>query len=354
MIYQIWCCEKNMKKILIICHLVNGRFDGQQSKINDVKDGFLKAGFEVEILNYGSLSIFTILYSSIKAIKRNSNILLMPGGKKSLFLYVFLSRFFKHKNFYYLSIGGWVTDLMQRKNTRRKLKNLKKFKCLVLQNKKTTEIFEHFGFKNTMYIPTFSSRNGMDDQQFKLSLSNFEKSETFRFCFFARIAESKGIFEACRVIKRLRSENFNVKLDIYGQIQDKEIIGKLHNYLDENIKYFGVIQDNVIETLSSYYCMVFPTYYKGEGMAHSIIESYMAGLPVIATDWRFNAELIKNNETGFLIDVSNLENNLYDKICFAIKNKKLIGKMRVNCFSLSKRFNSNSVLKPFIDLVENN
>lgn len=345
---------KYMKKLLIIGHLVEGRFDGQQSKINDVRTAFEKNGFDIEILNYGSLSIFSIIFSSLKAIKRNKNILLMPGGKKALFLYTFLSGFFKNKNFYYLSIGGWVTDLMQKRGDRRKLKNLRKFKSIVLQNKKTLETFHNYDFQNTLYIPTFSARQPISHDQFKKSLTNFENSQTFRFCFFARIAETKGIFEACRVVKRLVSEHYNVKLDIYGQIQDKTITKKFEEYLDDNIKYLGVIHDNVIETLSSYYCMLFPTYYKGEGMAHSIIESFMGGLPVIATDWRFNSELIENNKNGFLIDVNNLENNLYKQIVYAIQNKKLIGEMRRNCFSFSKQFNSANVLKPFIDLVEYN
>lgn len=342
---------KNTKKLLIIGHLVEGRFDGQQSKINDVKVAFEKNGFDIEILNYGSLSLFSILSSSRKAIKRNQNILLMPGGKKTLFLYTFLSGFFKNKNFYYLSIGGWVTDLMQRKSSRRKLKNLKKFKTIVLQNKKTLETFQNYGFNNTLYIPTFSSRQPLSDEQFKQSLTNFESDQTFRFCFFARIIETKGIFEACRVVKRLVSEHYNIKLDIYGQIQDKTITSKFEENLDDNIRYHGVIHNDVIETLSSYYCMLFPTYYKGEGMAHSIIESFMSGLPVIATDWRFNSELIENNKTGFLIDVNDLENNLYNQMVYAIKNKKQIGEMRHNCFFKSKQFNSGGVLKPFIDLV---
>ena len=278
----------------------------------------------------------------------------MPGGKKSLFLYAFLSGFFRHKNFYYLSIGGWVTDLVQKRGTRRKLKNLKRFKCVVLQNQKTLEIFDNFGFENTLFIPTFSSRQGLSEEEFKHSLSIFESSKSLKFCFFARVSESKGIFEACNAIKKLRLENYNVELDIFGQIQDKEIVAELNKYLDENIRYLGVIHDNVIPTLSSYYCMLFPTYYKGEGMAHSIIESYMAGLPVIATDWRFNSELVKDNETGFLINVNNLENNLAASIVHAIQNKKLISEMRRNCFSLSKSFNSDNVLKPFIDLVITN
>lgn len=343
-----------MKKILVVCHLVENRFDGQQSKTNDVIDALKKRGFAVEILDYGRLSWFSILSKSSKKIKRNSNILLLPGGKKALFLYVFLSRFFKNKNFYYLAVGGWVTDLIQKKSSRRKLKNLKNFKCVALQNKKSVSIFESFGFKNIIYVPTFSSKKALSVEQFEHSLAEFNKSKTFKFCFFARVEESKGVFEACKVIKKLASEHYDVKFDIYGQIQNKDMGKKLEEYLDDNIQYCGVLHDDAINVLSSYYCMLFPTYYRGEGMAHSIIESFMAGLPVIATDWKFNSELIKENETGFLIKLDDLENNLYKQILYGINNKNKIAEMREKCFSLSNQYDSDNVLKSFIETIERN
>lgn len=342
-----------MKRILVICHLKENRFDGQQSKTNDVISSFRKRGYEVDILNYGQYSSFTLISRSLKRIRAHKNVLLLPGGKKALFLYTFLSKFFKKKNFYYLAVGGWVTELIQNKSSRRKLKPLKKFKSVVLQNKQSVEIFNKHGFTNVSFIPTFSSKPQISDEEFRQSLIDFEKIDQYRFCFFARIEESKGIFEACNVIKRLAKEKCNVKLDIYGQIQKKEMEDKLINYLDENIRYLGVLHDNSIKTLSTYYCMLFPTYYKGEGMAHSIIESFMAGLPIIATDWKFNSELVKDNENGFLINLDNLENNLYDKIVYCIKHKEIIKKMRSTCFEVSKKYNSDSVLKIFIDTVDN-
>lgn len=343
-----------MKKILIICHLDSNKFDGQQSKTNDVINSFKKRGYEVEILNYGHQNLFSLISRSLKRIRVNINVLLMPGGKRALFFYLFLSKLFKKKNFYYLAVGGWIIALVQNKSSLKKLKPLRKFKSVILQNKNAVEIFNKNNFNNVMFIPTFSSKPGLSDDEFRQSLIEFDKTKHFRFCFFARIEESKGIFEACNVIKKLIKNGYNVSLDIYGQIQKKNIESELPKYLDENIKYHGVIHDDSIKILSSYYCLLFPTYYKGEGMAHSIIESFMAGLPVIASDWKFNSELVKNNETGFLFDLNDLENNLYNKIVFAIENKELIKTIRLNCYKASKKYDSDSVLKSFIDVVDEN
>ena len=110
-----------MKKILIICHLEESRFDGQQSKTNDVISALKDRGFDVEILNYGHASPFSIYFKSKKIIKNHTNILLMPGGKRALYLYVSLSRSFRNINFYYLAVGGWVVGLIENKKTRRKI-----------------------------------------------------------------------------------------------------------------------------------------------------------------------------------------------------------------------------------------
>lgn len=341
-----------MKRILVICHLEKNRFDGQQSKTNDVIVALKNRGFVIDILNYGQISPLLIVSKSLKTIRNYSDILLMPGGKKALFLYVFLSKFFKKKNFYYLAVGGWVVDLIQNKKTRNKLKNLKNFKCVVLQNKQAVDVFKQYGFSNLLYIPTFSSRTPLVAAEFEKALKNFDDSNEYRFCFFARVDEAKGIFEACRVMKKI-NENFpNISFDIYGQIQKEEAEIELQKYLDNKIRYKGVIHDDSIKVLSSYYCMVFPTHYRGEGMAHSIIESFMSGLPVIATDWHFNSELVKEGETGFLISVENLEDELYKKIIYSCENKVLIREMKKKCFDMSKDFNSDKVLKDFINKIE--
>ena len=78
----------------------------------------------------------------------------------------------------------------------------------------------------------------------------------------------------------------------------------------------------------------------------------MAGLPVIASDWRFNSELVEEGKTGFLINLGELEKNLYEKMVYVIKNKETIKLMRSNCFFESKNYNSDIVLKPFIDMID--
>ena len=47
--------------------------------------------------------------------------------------------------------------------------------------------------------------------------------------------------------------------------------------------------------MQDYFVLLFPTNYEGKGFAGILIDAYSAGVPVIAYDWKYNAERV--NET---------------------------------------------------------
>ena len=65
-----------------------------------------------------------------------------------------------------------------------------------------------------------------------------------------------------------------------------------------------VDSDKSVEVLKNYYALLFQTYYEGEGFAGTIIDAYSAGVPIIASDWKYNSELINDN-TGCLYPTGN-------------------------------------------------
>ena len=50
---------------------------------------------------------------------------------------------------------------------------------------------------------------------------------------------------------------------------------------------------------------MFPTYWHGEGFPGVIIDACITGLPVTASDWNMNSELIKNGVNGYLVELMN-------------------------------------------------
>ena len=121
----------------------------------------------------------------------------------------------------------------------------------------------------------------------------------------------------------------------------------------QEIKQMDYVLDgeNAIKELSNYYCMLFPTFYRGEGTPHSIIESFMAGLPVIASNWAYNSEIVEDKKTGLLFELNT--DQLFDSIVWSIKNKEAIKEMKSYCFNQSKKYDINLLLKPLLDNLSN-
>jgi len=89
--------------------------------------------------------------------------------------------------------------------------------------------------------------------------------------------------------------------------------------------------------------MLFPTYWPNEGFPGIVIDAYTAGLPIIASDWNLNNELVKNEETGFIIPP-------HDSQALASKMKLIIDKdidlyqMRCHCAGLAQHYDYRNVV----------
>ncbi len=59
--------------------------------------------------------------------------------------------------------------------------------------------------------------------------------------------------------------------------------------------------DKGYDLLSTYDMMLFPTYWRGEGFPGVVLDANIAGVPIIASDWNLNTEVIENNQTGIII-----------------------------------------------------
>lgn len=108
------------------------------------------------------------------------------------------------------------------------------------------------------------------------------------------------------------------------QYNFKKIFAKSKKY----ISYKGILEpinNNIYENLSNYDLMIFPTFCKEEGFAGAILDSFISGVPVFASDWKYNSEIIKENITGKLF-VSKDIRYLTNKLKFLINNLDLIYK----------------------------
>lgn len=113
----------------------------------------------------------------------------------------------------------------------------------------------------------------------------------------------KGIGDAVNVVvsvnKVLGFQAF--LLNVYGQVDNAytEWVESLQKEFPSYIRYGGLVPfDKSVDVLKAYFALLFPTCYEGEGFAGTLIDAFSAGVPVIATDWRYNAEIV-NEKVGF-------------------------------------------------------
>ena len=176
------------------------------------------------------------------------------------------------------------------------------------------------------------------------SLEKILSGGGLRICFVSRVEQSKGLDTLMKVAQRLSAlqlENY-VSIDFYGQKKDDFFDVNLTNI--EMFSYKGVLQPNeVIPTLLKYDALIFPTHYDGEGCPGILVEALSAALPIIASDWKYNSEFVKDGVNGFLCDTFDAE--AYIKAIFALTDPVLRTKMSKQSYIKSKDFAINTAIE---------
>ncbi len=101
----------------------------------------------------------------------------------------------------------------------------------------------------------------------------------------ARVAPEKNLLFALKALMLCR---VNVEFDFYGPIYNQEYWNEckeVMNNLPQNVKviYKGSVEsEKVFDVLKEYHFMFMPT--QGENFGHIILQSFMAGCPVIISD----------------------------------------------------------------------
>jgi glycosyltransferase involved in cell wall biosynthesis len=176
-----------------------------------------------------------------------------------------------------------------------------------------------------------------------------KKDDIYKFVFLSRIHPDKGIKEIIEAYEILYRNGYKDRftIDFYGLLPNdfkEDFFTMISN--KENISYNGFINlrdENGYKQLSTYDVMLFPTYWGGEGFPGVVIDAYIAGLPIIATDWNLNKYVIEDNKTGIIIPVHNSD-------ALAESMKKFIDKsidlnlMKQNCVENAKKYDYKNVL----------
>ncbi len=285
---------------------------------------------------------FRLLIKCFFLIKNCKNIIILPahnGVRVFVPLFVLFNKVF-HRRLHYVVIGGWLPELL---NKNYMLKNqLKKFDGIYVETYTMCNSLKNLGLNNVMYLPNFKRINILKENQLI-----YTPKEPYKLCTFSRVMKEKGIEEAIEAVKRINSEMNRVvyTLDIYGKIEPgyKERFEVIKKGFPDYISYKGFVNfDKTTEILKNYFALLFPTYYEGEGFPGTIIDAFSAGVPVIATDWKYNKEIVAHGENGYIYkgEIEELVNILRQ----LVQNPDELLKMKKNCIKEAEKYKVENVI----------
>ena len=216
----------------------------------------------------------------------------------------------------------------------------------------------------TRYLRSQGVRNVSTLPNFKLLTPVAEATEypadagVFRFCTFSRVMEEKGITVAIQAIRTINEERGRVvaTLDIYGQIEPR-YADQLQELLSDNqdcVAYRGIVDSQAsVDILKDYYALLFPTTWGGEGFPGTIIDAFAAGIPIIASDWNANKEIIQHNKQG-IIYPNDEDTTLKDAIARSIQQPDMMAKMRIESRNEFERYTPEAILRVILSKMREN
>jgi glycosyltransferase involved in cell wall biosynthesis len=321
---------------------------GQAVKCHTVIDWFIqKYGVDqIEIVNTYQwkkkpLKLLSALFAAFRSC---SNIILMPaqnGIKVFAPLCYILNRIYKRK-IHYIVIGGWLAEMLSQHHILKEI--IAAFSGVYVEAVSMEEKLEKLGLNNIHYMPNSRDYTAREKKE---NIGGIPLS----VCTYSRVVKQKGIADAVEICRRANEKcGTNIfHLDIYGKIAE-EFKQELDILLKKNVDIVDYVgckdADETINVLDNYFALLFPTYYAGEGFAGTILDAFAAEIPVIANDWKYNAEIIKNGINGMIYPYRDLE-VASDKLVELYKNPELYKKIQNECKKSALQYSTARVMREF-------
>lgn len=122
--------------------------------------------------------------------------------------------------------------------------------------------------------------------------------------FVGHLTKQKGVEYLLKATKELKEKKEDFALKIIGDGSERRSLEKSSQDLSiENLVHFIGHKENAWKYMQDLNVLVLPSLW--EGLPNVIMEAMAVGVPVVATNVGGVPELIKNGETGFLVEPKN-------------------------------------------------
>jgi glycosyltransferase involved in cell wall biosynthesis len=190
-------------------------------------------------------------------------------------------------------------------------------------------------FPNHRHLPAATKSDNLGDSM---------KNVCRRFVYIGHVRANKGIHVLAETARRLPAD---VSIDVYGPLFDDLKPAIFDNC--PNLRYFGTLApDEVITTLREYDATVLPTVAATEGYPGVVIESYIAGLPIVVSRIGGIPEIV-DDSVGILVKPGDSE-ELYHGMMKLVCNPRLFQRLAANTRAKAEFFSSQRRVDEFVVL----
>jgi glycosyltransferase involved in cell wall biosynthesis len=332
---------------------------------NDLRGGLKRGGQSIRTIqvfslleknfNYSSAVVsyenwrknpFRVFVTFLKSIKKAKRVIIFPASNAVRILLpisIFFKNVFKYK-LYYVLIGGSITELI--KENKKYKKWLNRIDGTFVQTKTMVSKLEEANVRNVFLLPNFKVYDEVKNQTLAVN--------SFKFIFFSRVVKGKGIEEAANAFNYFYEKGHKFSIDIYGPIAD-EYSNKFSSLLKKYRKFLSykgeVGSKEAPNIISSYFMQIFPTKYYTEGFPGSILDSFYAGVPILASRWESADSVIENLKTGLIYNFDDYS-DMREKIEFIFNNPEIINNMRKKCLKEAKKYNPSKIINGMYKIIE--
>ena len=233
----------------------------------------------------------------------------------------------------------------------RYLKMLSKYEAHFPETANLKKDMEAAGMKRVYVLDNLKRLNTLAPEEVKVF-----QDKNVKVCTFARITEEKGVAYAVEAVKMANDAlgGKYIHLDMYGMCPSayQETFDKILAENGDFVSYGGVVDfDKTTETLKGYFAMLFPTYYHGEGFPGTVIDAYNAAIPMIATRWNYNADVIEDGVNGILVPIKDAK-AMCDALLELYRDRDRAYEIAMNNLRAAAKYTPEMVLETFYTLID--
>jgi glycosyltransferase involved in cell wall biosynthesis len=312
---------------------VTNQLDGQTVKTRDILKLLQQeypnrsvGYFDTQQLKGNKLAGVTML----KQVCSCKSLVYLPayGNLKIIFPILFVLSVLFRFEIQYFVVGGWLCNYIKTLPIHRWM--LRRIKAIHVETKHLdSDLKVLYGYKNVDIFPNFRFFDARETRSSAVltKLEDDVQPSRLRLVFISRVMKDKGLDMLHEVYAKMKSHGNDslYSIDFYGEMKDDYFNQHMSNVT--NYAYKGILDpSSIIDTIKQYDALIFPTHYEGEGCPGILVEALAAGVPIIASDWKYNSEFVIPNVNGFLCRFDDVDNYV-DAIMALNGSKTLVADM---------------------------